>query len=511
MKQNESQIAFLDLPLSIRMNIYTLAGLTIPCPIDFSLESQRLQEIRALNDCCLPRSKHSIFCAYIRHRRDPAVPRPSRERRRFLCYGPRLPLELLLVSKDIHLETSSLFYGSNKFKLTVRDPSDLYLLQKMSLHTISTLRSIHIRFGKPRVDSNNLTTDVSAKPPGPTEILGQWKKTAQHLSRTLYASHLYLGLTCAWADPEMAVELLQSLEQLTNLRGCAVALGRQRGRMNQALTSQVRASLNRLLQLSPAKAFPFQRLPKELRLQILEESDLVPRTTPDSREVIRIVYRRGRWRKERYCCTRCNDCLENCCCVWRPGSFSLTCTCQSSPLAFFLTNRQFSEEAQHVFFTANLFSTVRPLDATSFLDVLTENQLRYIRYLQLDFRFGELQDWYSTQATKDIWLTLIERMKNTLDLAKLELRINLSDCNRKECMFTAAERFEFLRINEALVLQLHELHTLKKLFIYLGYLENMETSCEKHIMGPTYDSARLGKPAEPNYFQSTPLAIEYVA
>jgi hypothetical protein len=153
-------------------------------------------------------------------------------------------------------------------------------------------------------------------------------------------------------------------------------------------------------------------------------------------------------------------------------------------------------EAQEVLFSRNLFILSYPLSCVSFLEVLKETQLARIRRIEIHFWDTELQGWSEDGEIQMSWHRLVSIMRMKLDLCRLELRINLANCNDPVGMPTpVAQEYVVIRTEEVLA-PLQQLTGLRKLFIYLGYLSELEAKAEKEVMGPGYDSEVEGKPPE---------------
>lgn len=484
---HQAQMSFLALPKAVRIQIYILSGLTRPCPIDLVSESHRRQNGYIVNDACVAFQKMKT-CTYLKWLRDSGTPLPTAERAHFICYGPVLPLSLFQVCKSVYLEASQLFYSANKFQLRVLRKSDLSYLRNLSPHALSSLRSLHVDLGGR--EYNSLPLDSLRDSKRSEEFLEQWTSTIRAVAQSVAPSHLYFAFTCRSADLDVGTQLLASLEPLPPLRGCALSLG---SHQDEGFRPLVQATAAHLLGHSPASGaqFRFEKLPKELRLKIFEQTNLVPKQHASSAYgVIRVWGYGGRLRVLRKCCSRCNDCLESCCCYWHPAAFSQTCICAAPPTALFTVNRQMYHEAQEVLFSRNLFILSYPLSCVSFLEVLNETQLARIRRIEIHFWDTELQGWSEDGEIQMSWHRLVSIMRMKLDLCRLELRINLANCNDP-----VDREYVVIRTEEVLA-PLKQLTGLRKLFIYLGYFSELEAKAEKEVMGPGYDSEVEGKPPE---------------
>jgi len=440
----QTEASFLALPHAVRTEIYTWSGLTRPCPIDLVSECHRRKHGCVVNDACYGFDQMKT-CTYLTHQRDSRTSRPQPGRAHFICYGPMLPLSLFRVCRAVYLEASQLFYSSNKFQLRVLRESDLSCIPNLGLHAISSLRSLHIDLGG--WQANRFTLDTSGTSKRYEELIHRWKSTVQAIAQPIFQSSLNLGFTCRPADLEVAKQLLESLECLPLLRGCAIALG---GRRAEILRPFVHATAAQLLGHLPMSGqFRFEDLPKELRLKILEQTNLVPKKhTSSTYGVIQIYGDRGRLYTRRKCCSQCNDCLESCCCIWQPAAYSRTCICTYLETALFTVNRQMSREAQEVFFSQNLFILSGPLDSVSFLEAVNQTQLARIQRIEIHILHVNMPWCYNKAESEEKWYQLVRTIRTKLNLCRLELRINLVDVNVPKSNLNPNSRKGFLDMNQ---------------------------------------------------------------
>ena len=488
---DQTPVPFLALPKAVRETIYMWCGLTRPCPIDLVSERHRRKARYVVHDMCISIGKKKT-CTYLKHLRNSAEPRSRAERAHFICYGPVLPLSLLRVCKMVHLEALQLFYSANKFQLRVLQESDLFYLRDLSPRAISSLTSLHIDLGGS--GSSCLPFDTSRDPKRSEDLIDQWTSILQVFAQSVLPSSLNFAFTCPSADldPELAKQLLASLEWLPPLRGCALSIG---GQPAASLRPLVQATAAQLLKLPATSGqFPFEKLPKELRMKILEQTNLAPKKHASSAYgVLQVFCWNGRLRDLGKCCSRCNDCLESCCCLWLPAAYSRTCSCTYPPTALFKVNRQMSCEAQDVFFSKNLFILTAPLSSTSFLDVLNDTQLARIR--RLEIYFWQQECWWDLLEKEHPmrWYRLVDTMKAKLDIRRLELRVNFFGICRNESTNTPRRKTPLLRMSKQVLAPLRQLNGLLKLFIYC-FSDKLDAEDETEIMGPAYDSAKEGKP-----------------
>ena len=111
----EMALSFLDLPQSLRVRIYTLAGFLRQCPIGFTCEGARRKLYKS------PAWYYSFpeeNCDYYYRLKQGYRWQP--DELRLECFCSPLPWQLLHVSRTVHDEVERILYSNNRFKLTVK-------------------------------------------------------------------------------------------------------------------------------------------------------------------------------------------------------------------------------------------------------------------------------------------------------------------------------------------------------------------------------------------------------
>ncbi|KAK3291148.1 uncharacterized protein B0H64DRAFT_409920 [Chaetomium fimeti] len=311
----------------------------------------------------------------------------------------------------------------------------------------------------------------------------EWHSAAAHIFPQTVPSRLSLSLVCD-IDPQhpLAVDLAGAiLAPLASaqLRECRVRLAVVPNRQfdelarDAALHTCTRglATLTSTQSSKPppgAEATTLATLPRELRIRILEYTDLVTprRQVTWSREdrgyvVRRIQLDRDPTPDELYS-EQFLSCWENepdgCFCRRRHAAFSLGCKCWIPPAPLFLLCHALSQDAQYVFFSSNRFIihdykadrtwqqsipvSMTPRDVSlsnsypdqrfivsEFLrEVVPEPALAHIRYLELVFPPYPAQTWPRTDdpAMRD-WRSLVEWLQNKMNLPRLTLKLVVVD------------------------------------------------------------------------------------
>lgn len=330
---------------------------------------------------------------------------------------------ILLSCRDLHVETAALLYSANRFVLRYTNPGSLQPLFALTTTALTSLAALKVVLNQAschqqiqnhdgkdcclyrggwRLNAAISTCERHRHSPhhqlpllgpapeddhGPSKIvetlIGEWHNAANHLSPYVIPKRLELSLVCD-IDPqhEKAVDLaksvLEPLHLLPLLRSCHIRLcktpdSRLRQLAQDAVLQSSGMSTPYVKPNSPKPALV--TLPRELRLRILEYTDLV---TPNkevwwSRDQCQYVWwdMAGGGR----CLDMWSDCHFNACwhrtrtdirvhggstigcfCHRRHAASSATCTCWAAPgPALFLVCRAWFQDAQLVFFSANRF------------------------------------------------------------------------------------------------------------------------------------------------------------
>lgn len=310
--------------------------------------------------------------------------------------------------------------------------------------------------------SDNLTKDKA--------MLKVWDDVCAQLGLALKKHpqdqpQLDLTLICDVDSAEAAERVVAPLKQAilstagTRLRNCTIRLGRDRQHVEQ--TTIARRSARALMtgvdaQEERTEVFPFQRLPAELRIKILEYTDLS--------RVNRVLFSNGRqfFRSTNYlgvaCCNACTSTRMDCCCPRYYSSVSAHCKCAMLPTELFKVNRQmYRETAQDLFYgRASLEYFSDSFDITlKALQNMTPGTLKRITNLKFIITADQYRMWtkvaHQMYADSDdeeeeedaifslvwtpgpargdpSWAPLIAFIRDNMDLSRLSIRLNFNDC-----------------------------------------------------------------------------------
>lgn len=477
---------------------------------------------------------------------------------------------LLLACRLVYNELAPIVYSTKHFIDQYRN-SHLQGLQRLTPTAIQSLVKLTIFFNvsscepgwpccKERPNHSHPgcahhDEPLSARSPHYQEVILEWHRTVDHLAPYIQPSRLHLYFICDVADTSAAVAVVTPLMNrgLPLLAECNIRLSRDidpsiQNLAHRAAEQSTGHSIN--VATEPHTPFPFLYLPAELRLQVLQHTDLV---TP---------YRQVDWNPRdgyylhygvRGCDWNCDpddhhgcqfrQCWKNldghgCFCSRYHSTFSKYCRCWRPPSPLFLVSKALRDDAQEVFFTQNRF-IIAPVDgygepaktvlerfeASIFLqDIIPAHFLTRLRFLE--FVFPPLDEEYLSPRCSALhdWDSTIDNIMKKLDLPNLTLRIYFADfydasyaspfrkkITRKEGMTKVAGAY--MRIVRPL--ERLKAHGLSQLFVHAAWpwswtregrntriwkrhiVENdvsvIERRLERRVMGEEYDSVQLGK------------------
>jgi hypothetical protein len=125
------------------------------------------------------------------------------------CVCPRLPIQLLYVSRGYYEDSFSVLYSRNRFVLRCRNAEDLGVALKLNNHILSIIHKLMVRlnhwpcvrghlqlnFARPSVCSNcssppNTNYALSSTSSEGRHQLAQWKRLLTHLASKIIAGQL---------------------------------------------------------------------------------------------------------------------------------------------------------------------------------------------------------------------------------------------------------------------------------------------------------------------------------
>ncbi|KAK4096723.1 hypothetical protein N658DRAFT_501250 [Parathielavia hyrcaniae] len=324
---------------------------------------------------------------------------------------------LLLSCRSLYIEASALVFSANRFVIHYSHKRSLQPLRNLTPSSLASLASLKIvlnqaschdrreqessgkccegkgwmgRFG-PRCCRDYATHHdgpLGGSHSGAGLVLDEWHRTAEYLAPRMRSRTLELSLVCDLDEREagLATKVVAPLSLFPELRECHIRLCRSpNAKIAQVAQHAAQQACHRLEPHSPpapSSSSPrLLQLPRELRHQILEYTDLV---TP-RREIMWTRLERGYHYPPGGCSgdgfafcppSRHHGCQLSgchhqkcinydvyssyhdsvgCFCRLRHAAFSPTCRCWAPPTPLFLVCRTLAEDARFVFFSLNRF------------------------------------------------------------------------------------------------------------------------------------------------------------
>lgn len=282
----------MDLPLQTRHKIYTYLRLFRPCPIEFNRPEIYYPSYGSSTSSpgWYLLSITPMKCLYLARKFDgnstqsisPEVPD---------CQCPKLPLlRLLLVSRAFYHDVFNAFYLRNSFAIRIHDARGFESFH-VGQHIQSTITSLVVRLNSwpcprgheeigidnqcaiCRYDATNADPTMEMTSRAGDDLLHWWRWFAKGLESSISSNHLDLTLICDVTDKTSGIAVVEPLLTFPTLRGCTIRLGRSFNYELSRLAEEVAARAQTLF-VETRGTFPFQRLPTEIRLQILSYTHL---------------------------------------------------------------------------------------------------------------------------------------------------------------------------------------------------------------------------------------------
>lgn len=413
-----------------------------------------------------------------------------------VCTGRRLPMSLLQVSKDVRNEVAPLFIGINKFASIIGTRSDLVFFKDSFGWTFQYIKNLHIDL-RAR-DQRNLLIGVHRNEGVHRTIWRVWPEFCLTVRERMPLLRAF-SLKCKVRCPEVAQRLLIYMRQFPRLQECAIHFCHL---SMETIERMVKETCEYLTRRDDPKPFPFNRLPREIQLQILEYA-LADRSdpfaynagnspsvgVPTARSVVNMQrrrYMRVLGDNPLVCCGTCSPLKTRCFCMARQTAYSTTCTCFTSPVPFFLVNKAFSQLATEVFFSNNIFLLIDD-DPFTFLRITNDipnAHLRHIHTLVLQFpritRISSRPAHRPSATALHSWAILRRFIRDHFNLSRLCLYLLDLGTNVDEEVHTPFTRVQFMR---ALLREFGDLRGVYDFWVYLADDEDFEYEARRRVMG----------------------------
>ncbi|KAH8589788.1 hypothetical protein B0O99DRAFT_745760 [Bisporella sp. PMI_857] len=521
----DAKCHFLALPFSIRRQIYHEAGL---------LSGQMI---------------HMNYWATRRRRHITSHQEDYDHRDDF--HLPPLPLSLFAVCRVVGEELTRLFYGENRFAITRRAPRGLRALEQFRESTLAIINFLIVRVNLascrglccgppnrrcgnshfPCIDPSHHDAPLSHVSASHQTIISNWQRVCRRWAETVQPGHLSLYVICDCEDRRTVDLIVKPLLSVPILQDCGLRLARDYDDDLQSVAKETALRLTGRSTPVSLQPFRFLDLPKEIQLNILQQTNLA--------SGYEICCRQGHMRYPRSCrgngTATSNEFMDSsllrCFCYKGHSAFNFRCGdyCESLgfPSAFFLVCRELREAAIEVFYGRNEFtvSMVHPMlsrdnpapgDSTSIiipgLKQFTKGSLLFLTSLKLEFEPAELNMLQPSQAGWNNWIDTIDLLSKEVTPAILNLEIRLTEnfyvsvWNLREEPNSVYEE-RMWDTYTAFIQPVAALKGLKNFFVHLnwgtscgipgkGVLDGrqaLEQKLERMVMGEGYEAWQCGK------------------
>lgn len=506
-RRAEGTKSFLDLPYTIRRQVYILAGLVRFCPIDLNREGLREQlDPRDLDWDCFyfARRFHGRY-----YGETVVVP----------CGCSYLPYSLLYVSRTISREVVSILYSENKFTVDRSGSRGLKPLQNLSSEAVTALRSLTVRLNncsciyghssfplhrafEPReiAPCHELCEKYGFhnKPIGnrarqDKALLQAWYELVDSLAPQISPGLIKLSIICDTKDLDTACQVMAPLSQFPLLKNCSIRLAESPDwRVFLLARTRTLELTGQPMDLVPNSSK--YHVPEEVIEQILGYTQLI---APFDLEWI-----------PNYglvpfdCCKKCTDTLDFCSC--NHAAYSSTCICWKLPISIFLTSHAVYRIATAIFYSRNKFvffpnnfpsrmptSLASPL--AQFIEALPRGALPHLRHITLRLFHCNLNEFAQNKETWFKVASAIDLLAREASVPKLTIILDMG----RGFIHGDPTPSKALQLEayEQMLRPLHRLRGIRKLFIFLRGESCSELSgiLEKSILGPNHDAVADGK------------------
>ena len=484
-------ISFLDLPSGVRVKIYTLLGLVRHCPIDLLKERYRKKDFSERDGTCRHSIKrHAYGCLFPRRQRGHNPVKPTSE---LECYCPPLPLELLYLSHAVHAEVEAILYGCNKFKIQPEIQKDLVPLWNLSSNAFLSLTSLHISLDGSH--GEELWASVASN----AAFITEWAELCTFMADMVAPSQVNFSLSYDCYSSATAVQVLEPILQWPRMKSCAIRLGQLPDEEFRWISKKISLVMSGK-PASLVQPFPFEKLPKEIRLQILRSTDLIARwdKTQWYQNGMHILDGKIHYRKQ--CCTKCTDSLDSCCCGTLEAAFSLRCDCFQFPVGLFYVNKQIYSEAREVCYSKNRFIFEGDPNFTwKLLRGLRLGSLGFVRNITFLFTDGQkMAQWNhkteDARKSSSNWQVLVQFVQSRLLLSKLSITIDARSMVQDYLRYEDVDDLLWVyHAYQRIVSPFRQIRGLRRFHVLLSAFYEYEAIAEKEVMGETYDSEQDGK------------------
>lgn len=508
----ESPPTFLQLPISIRTQIYRACGLIRPCPISLNYEGVRQRWI------AIDLATHYRYtfrgesrCVYLQQR--------SKRGKRFEddlppgleCFCPSIPVSMLLISHALHDEAVRMLYGENQFKISRLDHDlpdhHLKALQTLSPKVLGFIKSLHVGLTDKGafLDPSSPVARLDSRTVDGRQFIQKWAALCEDtLSRI--PGYAKFSISCNAIDTKTALQITEPLGNIQPMSEVSICLNAD---PNQKAIMEIARKAARQVKVKSKDSQNFQTLrlswsslPKEIRLNVLGRTELVGQYRQEWSQNSGFEIQTGvLLPRPGVCCANCSSTLSTCGCHSYHAAFSTTCTCPGVPGALFRVSKLMHSETTEIFFSKNRFILSGDFAVNrGFLSSLSPAAVKHLRIVDLQISFEQLCDMRNqdSQVARD-WEALVASIASLLQLPKMWLSIDARKIWLSMMMLNNDGDHDYAWLHTSYSRLFDPLYRhlkgagLRRFHVYLCWWHDYEGAAEREVMGPDYDSYAEGK------------------
>ncbi|RHZ54137.1 uncharacterized protein CDV56_103365 [Aspergillus thermomutatus] len=458
-----------QLPENVKIRILEYMGLVRPCLIDITAEAHRAKQA----------ADHTCDLRNVWHTRGNWATRAGRP-----CDHPRLPTEVLMVSREFREDLGALFWAHNRFSFVLTNVNDWDCFFNAIDWAAEDVRYLHIEM---RTWDNRFI-----KPGTQRNLLRLWSRFCRYAAQDM-VNLRYFSLKCRVKDMPVALKIMSAMDPFPTLAHCAFHFSHV---PEEDICPVVKRNALRLTgNLGEGRAFRYFDLPKEVQLIVLEfllVNQWDPYLAPEGREsgIVTFLDRKALRVNEARpltCCGTCSPLQAGCFCGARQTAYSTTCSCFSSPVKYFLVSRAFYEDARRIFFAMNRFAFVEedPDLMMGFMNGIPTSSFMMLRHLV--FKFPPMHRHPAKPSHKPhedsamvSWSVLRRFIREHFELSRLSLTIVDLGTKASSWANAATSRNKYMR---KLLEAFQDLRGLREFRVYLADDRSFELVAERLVLG----------------------------
>ncbi|KAJ5380959.1 uncharacterized protein N7496_003387 [Penicillium cataractarum] len=422
---------------------------------------------------------------------------------------PPFSNQLFYVSRQVSQDARHFFYSLNRFRVYGMGAGGLSVLTAITTVTLQSLRNLQVEMS-PLITTlqPSLFAPVADYDESP-QVIDNWKATCRRLAHA--PSQLNLSIHSSTATVRSAKAILEPLLDV-QLKNCLIRLGaRSNNKLQLYVEYVVLKATERSRNNEQSRAFHrFGDLPTELKIMVLEHTDLLPDTGTIAQDLWWDSVRKSFFP---FPCARrrCDGpTMFNMACKATEVSYSSSKRYWSLPKALFQTSKSMRDLAKYVFYGYGAHHFAIPIPSTvlfgsarferkNFLNPFPPDCIQYLHSIQLNFPQHVGDDEFQPHSVQALSLAdTVNSLREHANISNIRLSLHFFLLEDVTVTFESLHEYaNFKRIVEIIGPQMREL---KDFFIHIvspgldaDQRKAMEQALERIVKGEQYDSETCGK------------------